>query len=239
VTLAPDNARAPIRQGYVRIGPVCGLSTRYVREGWRAGFGEPVLTAGELAGVGKQWPAAGLQASTGRLWRIACVSSADGVGWTRGGEGPVRGLGDYSRRVSGIASRSASGVWPPDVTQLRCTTTSSCGRRRWAGGSTFTPRTMSRRCWRWGYSPSRRSPAPGSGSAPQWRPRPGSRDGTSAAARRTGTGWRMPGRTRTRRTRRGVAGRTGSSRIRSPRRSSGGCSHSGWPGTAPRGSPGL
>jgi hypothetical protein len=50
--------------------------------------------------------------------------------------------------------------------------------------------------------------------------------------RRTGTGWLMPGRTRTRRTRRGVAGRIGSSRIRSPRRSSGGCSHSGWPGTA-------
>ena len=36
-----------------------------------------------------------------------------------------------------------------------------------------------------------------------------SRAGTWAAGRRTGTGWRMPGRTRTRSTRRGDGGRTG------------------------------
>src|SRR5689334_25387357 len=115
-----DNARAPIRQDMFGLARCAASALVTVREGWRAGFGEPVLTAGELAGVGGQWLSAGLQASVGRLWRIACVSSADGVGWARGGEGPVRGIGDYSRRVSGIASRSASGVWPPDVTLLRC-----------------------------------------------------------------------------------------------------------------------
>ena len=87
-------------------------------------------------------------------------------------------------------------------------------------------------------SPSGRSPGPGSGSAPRWRPRPASRAGTWAAARRTGTGWPMPGRTRTRRTPPGAAGRTGWSPTRRPRRWCGGCSPSGWPGTAPPGSPG-
>jgi site-specific DNA recombinase len=45
------------------------------------------------------------------------------------------------------------------------------------------------------------------------------------------------GRTRTRRTRRGDAGRTGWNPTLPQRRSSGGCSRSGWPGTAWRGSP--
>ena len=57
--------------------------------------------------------------------------------------------------------------------------------------------------------PSGRSPGPGSGSAPRWPPRPGSRAATWAAGRRTGTGWPMPGRTRTRRTPPGGGGRTG------------------------------
>jgi hypothetical protein len=39
-----------------------------------------------------------------------------------------------------------------------------------------------------------------SGCGPRWRSRSGSRAGISAAARRTGTGWAMAGRTRTRRT---------------------------------------
>jgi hypothetical protein len=56
---------------------------------------------------------------------------------------------------------------------------------------------------------------------------------------RTGTGWVMPARTRTRRTRRGAAVRTSWNRTRPPRRSSRECSRSGWPGTAPPGSPAL
>jgi hypothetical protein len=58
------------------------------------------------------------------------------------------------------------------------------------------------------------------------------------AARRTGTGWPTPARTRTRHTPRGAAGRTGWSRTRIPRRWWRGCPPSDWPGTAPRGSPG-
>ena len=58
-----------------------------------------------------------------------------------------------------------------------------------------------------------------------------------AAGRRTGTGSRMRGRIRTRRTRRGDAGHTGWNPTRPPRRQCGGCSPSGWPATAPRGSP--
>ena len=42
---------------------------------------------------------------------------------------------------------------------------------------------------------------------------------------------------RTRRTRRGGDARTSWNRTRPPHQSPGGCSHSGWPGTAPRGSP--
>ena len=76
------------------------------------------------------------------------------------------------------------------------------------------------------------------GSAPRWPRRPGNRAGTSAAARRTGTGWAMRGRIRTRRTRRGAGARTGWNRTRTRRRWSGGCSPGGWPGTARRGSPG-
>jgi hypothetical protein len=69
-----------------------------------------------------------------------------------------------------------------------------------------------------GCSPSGRSPAPGSGCAPRWPRRPASRAATSAAARRMGTGWPTPGRTRTRRTRRGAGGRSDWSRTRRPLR---------------------
>ena len=68
--------------------------------------------------------------------------------------------------------------------------------------------------------------------------RPGNKAGTWASARRTGTGWAMRGRIRTRRTRRGEGARTSWNRNRNRRRWSGGCSRSGWPGTARRGSPG-
>jgi hypothetical protein len=50
--------------------------------------------------------------------------------------------------------------------------------------------------------------------------------------RRTGTAWSMPGRTRTRPTPPGGGGRTASSQTPPPHPSSGGCSPSGWPGTA-------
>jgi hypothetical protein len=50
-----------------------------------------------------------------------------------------------------------------------------------AGGSTATPRITSRPCWRWGCSPSGRSPGSGSGSGPRWRPRPASRAVTGPA----------------------------------------------------------
>ena len=59
-----------------------------------------------------------------------------------------------------------------------------------------------------------------------------------AGARRTGTASVTPGRTRTRPTPPGAVGRTGSSRTRRQRTSCGGCSSSGWRGTAPPGSPG-
>ena len=60
---------------------------------------------------------------------------------------------------------------------------------------------------------------------------------TLAAARHTDTGSLTPARTRTRRTPHGAAARTGSSQTRPPRRWWRGCSSSGWPGAAPRGSP--
>ena len=137
---------------------------------------------------------------------------------------------DRDRGVRAGVLRTSTRRW------RRCSSIAaySCGRRRWAAGSTTSPRTMSRRCWRWACRRSGRSPGPGSGSAPRWPRRPGSRAGTSAAARRTGTGWAMRGRIRTRRTRRGAGARTGWSRTRSPRRWSGGCSPGGWPGSAAR-----
>ena len=150
-----------------------------------------------------------------------------GGGAVRSGPGVGR---DRDRGVRAGVLRTSTRRWP------RCSSiaASHCGRRRWAAGSTTTPRTMSRRCWRWACRRSGRSPAPGSGSAPRWPRRPGSRAGTSAAARRTGTGWAMRGRIRTRRTRRGAGARTGWSRTRSRRRWSGGCSPGGWPGSAAR-----
>ena len=97
------------------------------------------------------------------------------------------------------------------------TMASSCGRRRSAGGSTFTPKITSRPCWRWGTSPNGRSSVPGSGSAPRWPPRPASKDATSAAAHRTVTGWPTPGRTRTKPTPPGAGARTGWNQTRTPR----------------------
>ena len=89
-----------------------------------------------------------------------------------------------------------------------------------------------------GLSSKRESPGPASGSGPRWPSRPGSRAGTWAAVRRTGTGSLMPGRTRTRRTPRGGAARTALIPIRRPRRPSDESSRSGWPGTRSRGSRG-
>ncbi len=90
-----------------------------------------------------------------------------------------------------------------------------------------------------GLSSKREITRTGSASAPRWQHKPWSRDATWAAARRTGTGWAMRARTRTRRTPPGDVVRTASSRIRQRRRSSRGCSRSGWPGTAQPGSPAL
>ena len=56
--------------------------------------------------------------------------------------------------------------------------------------------------------------------------------GRSLGGRRTGTGWLMRGRIRTRRMRRGAGGRTGWNPTLPQRRWCGGCSRSGWPGTA-------
>jgi len=118
-------------------------------------------------------------------------------------------------------------------------TASRSGCRRWAGEWTGTLKTTRRPCSRWACRRSGRLPGRGSGSAPRWLPRPWSRAVTWAGARRTGTSLVMPGRTRTRPTPRGGAGRTGWSRTRKQRTSCGGCSRSGWPGAAPRGSPVL
>ncbi|HWN63965.1 MAG TPA: hypothetical protein VNO25_25205 [Streptosporangiaceae bacterium] len=59
-----------------------------------------------------------------------------------------------------------------------------------------------------------RSPGPGSGCGPRWPRRRWSRAGIWAGARRTGTGSRTPGRTRTRRMPRGAGGRTNWNLIR-------------------------
>jgi site-specific DNA recombinase len=66
--------------------------------------------------------------------------------------------------------------------------------------------------------------------------RPGSRAGTWAGGRRTGTGWLMPGRTRIRRTPRGDGGRTGWTPTRRQRTWCRGCSRSASPGIRWRGS---
>jgi hypothetical protein len=70
--------------------------------------------------------------------------------------------------------------------------------RKSAAGSTPALRITSRRCWPSAISRSARLPAPRSGSARRWPPRPESRAATSAAAHPTATGSLMPGRTRTR-----------------------------------------
>ncbi|MDT7762242.1 MAG: site-specific recombinase, partial [Mycobacterium sp.] len=113
-------------------------------------------------------------------------------------------IGEYERAFYG--SQYAS------MAPLSSTTVSSCGRPKLAGGSTCTPKTTRRPCSRWARRPSGRSPVPGSGCAPQWPPRPGSRAGTWAGARRTGTASVMPGRIRTRPTRRGAGARTARAR---------------------------
>jgi len=77
-----------------------------------------------------------------------------------------------------------------------------------------------------------------SGSGPRWLSRPGSRAGTWAVVRRTGTGSPMPGRTRTRRTPHGDGACTAWIPTRRLRRLCGGSSRSGWPGILWRGSPG-
>jgi hypothetical protein len=77
-----------------------------------------------------------------------------------------------------------------------------------------------------------------SGCGQRWPRRRWSRAGISAGGRRTGTGSVMPGRTRTRRMRRGGGGRTSWNPIPRRRRLSRGSSRSGWPGTVPPGSPG-
>ena len=64
------------------------------------------------------------------------------------------------------------------------------------------------------------------------------RAGTWAAVRRTGTGWVMPGRTRTRHTPPGAAAPTAWNRTRKPRTSSGGSSPDDWRAIRWRGSRG-
>jgi hypothetical protein len=59
-------------------------------------------------------------------------------------------IGEYERAFYGSQSPRSRRCWS--------ITASRCGRRRWAGGSTTTPRTMSRPCSRWACSPSGRSP---------------------------------------------------------------------------------
>ena len=115
-------------------------------------------------------------------------------------------IGEYERAFCGSQYASVApllehydvGLWAPEV----------------GGRIDFRAEDMSRPCWLWGSSPSGRSPAPGSGCAPRWLRRPASRAVTWAAGRRTGTGWLMPGRIRTRRTRRGADGLTAWSPIR-------------------------
>jgi hypothetical protein len=80
-----------------------------------------------------------------------------------------------------------------------------------------------------GLSSKRKSPGRASGCGPRWRSRSGSKAGTSAAARRTGTGLAMPGRTRTKRTPPGAAAPAVWSPIPRRRISCGGSSLSGSP----------
>ena len=115
-------------------------------------------------------------------------------------------IGEYERAFYGNQYASMAPLFEP--------TGSRCGCRRWAAVSIGTPRITSRRCSRWACRRSGRLPGPGSGSVPRWPRRPWSRAGTWVAGRRTGTGSRMRGRTRTKRTPRGAGGRTASSRTR-------------------------
>ena len=149
----------------------------------------------------RSWRSSSIQGRAGR-WRGrgACRP----LRWWRQLADPDRGwdaivIGEYERAFYG----SQYARW------RRCSsiTASSCGCRRWAAGSITTLSTTRRRCRAGAVSPSGRSPGPGSGSGPRWPPRPASRAGISAAVRRTGTGWLMPGRTRTRRTPHGAVAR--------------------------------
>jgi len=89
---------------------------------------------------------------------VAALADPDG-GWD------AIVIGEYERAFCGsqyaamapLFEHYGVQLWAPEV----------------AGGSTTTPRTMSRRCWRSGPSPSGRSPGPGSGSHRDGRADPG------------------------------------------------------------------
>ena len=162
-------------------------------------------------------PDAGVGAApAGRRAGRAAGRSGPGVG--RGRDRGVRaGVLRQPVRVDGAAVRA-----------LRCPAVDAGGRRP---GRLACRASREDDDWRWGCRPSGRSPGPGSGSGPRWPPRRGSRAGTWAAVRRTGTGSPTPGRTRTRRTRRGArrAHRLEPDPATAPVVR--GCSPSGWPGT--------
>jgi len=94
-------------------------------------------------------------------------------------------IGEYERAFCGsqyasmapLLEHYAIGLWRPEV----------------GGRPAGTPGITGRRWWRRACRPGGRSPGPGSGCGPRWRRRRGSRAGTWAAARRTGTGSPMPG----------------------------------------------
>jgi hypothetical protein len=213
---------------------------RVLRAGLDRGLAGPGDVAGAAAGPGRR--AGGrARADRGRVLRhrlqpgagLGAAPAGRGPGRRAGRSGPRLGRGRDRRVRAGLLRRPVR-LDGAAVRALRHPAMDPGSRR---------PSRLARR----------RSPGDdaGAGAAVQAGdradPDPGpdrdgdpgaSRAATWAAGRRTGTGWPTPGRTRTRSMRPGGGGRTGWNRTRRPLRSSAGCSPSGWPDTAPRGSPG-
>jgi hypothetical protein len=140
-------------------------------------------------------------------------------------------LADPGRRWARSRSGTTSGRSTAASTRRwrRCssTTASSCGPRRFGGRVDYGAEDHEETMMALGHQSEREITRTRIWSARRWPRRPGSRAGTWAAGRRTGTGWPMPGRTRTRHTPPGAGGRTASSPIPRQLTSCGGCSPSG------------
>ena len=213
---------------------------RVLRAGLDRGLAGPGDVAGAAAGPGRR-PGGRARAHRGRVLRHRLQPDA-GLGAPPAGCGPGRCAGRPGPRVGRDRDRGVRAGLLRRPVRLDGALVRALWRPAVDPGSRRADRLPRR---------GSRADHAGAGAAVQagdradqdpgpdrdGRPRPASRGVTWAVGRRTGTGWPTPGRTRTRRTRRGAGGRTGWRRIRIPRRWWRGCSPSGWPGTVPPGSP--